>query len=67
MPNGNFLYLSEHFHRKIRQHVIVKSGTTLHLLIDKDIFFLVFKVILYYWCCAAKTVNKQSYIMLLIT
>jgi len=27
-----------------------------------NIFFLVHKVIMYYWCCAAKTVNKQGYI-----
>jgi len=28
----------------------------------KDIFFLVYKVILYYCCCAVKTVNKSGYI-----
>jgi len=26
------LYLSEHFHQKIKQHTIVVAGTTLHLL-----------------------------------
>ena len=52
------LYLSEHFHRKIKQHAIVTAGTTVHLL--KDIFFLVYKVNLYYFCCTAKTVNKQG-------
>jgi len=25
------LYLSEHFHQKVRQHAIVIAGTTLHL------------------------------------
>jgi len=29
------LYLSEHFHQKIRQHAIDIEGTTLHLLIDR--------------------------------
>jgi len=28
----------------------------------QDIFFLVYKVILYYCCCTAKFVNKQGYI-----
>jgi len=28
----------------------------------EDISFLVYKVILYYCCCAAKTVNRQGYI-----
>jgi len=27
------LYLSEHFHQKIKQHAIVIAGTTVHLLI----------------------------------
>jgi len=27
------LYVSEHFHQKIRQHAIVIAGTTLRLLI----------------------------------
>jgi len=29
------LYLSEHFHQKIRQHAIFIAGTTLDLLIYK--------------------------------
>jgi len=36
------IYLSEHFHQKIRQHAVV------------------YKVILYYWCCSAKAINKQG-------
>jgi len=27
------LYLSEHFHQKIKQHAVVIAGTALHLLI----------------------------------
>jgi len=27
------LYVSQHFNKKIKQHAIVKAGTTLHLLI----------------------------------
>jgi len=48
------LYLNEHFHQKIIQHAIVIAGTTVYLL--KEIFFLAYKVILYYFCCTAKTV-----------
>jgi len=29
------LYLSEHFHQKIRHYTIVIAGTTLHLLTDR--------------------------------
>ena len=55
------LYLCEHFHQKIRQYAIVIAVATLHLLIYKDIFFLVYKVFLYCCCCAANIVNKQGY------
>jgi len=31
------LYLSEHFHQKIRQHAIVVAGTTLHLFVYRTL------------------------------
>jgi len=36
--------------------------TTLHRFIYRIFSFLVYKAILHYCCCAAKTVNKQGYI-----
>jgi len=57
------LYLSEHFHKKIRQHAIFIAGTTLHLLIYRTFSsyfakYCNFVLLL----CAEKTVNKQAYI-----
>jgi len=54
------LYLSKHFHQKTRQHAIVIEMTTLYLLILEN--FLSSQSNFVLLLCAAKTVNKQSYI-----
>jgi len=55
------LYLSKHFHQKLRQHAIVIEMSTLYLLILEN-FLLSSRSNFILLLCAAKTVNKQGYI-----
>jgi len=55
------LYLSKHFHQKIRQHAIVIVMTTLYLLFYIK-FLLSSQSNFVLLLCAAKTVSKQGYI-----
>jgi len=46
------LYLSEHFHQKIRQHAIAIAGTTLHLqFIGHYLLSLQSNFVLLLLCC----------------
>ena len=57
------LYLSKHFHQKIRQHAIVIEMTILYLLILEN--FLQ-KVILYYCFVLQRLLISKATFMLLI-
>jgi len=57
------LYLSKHFHKKIRQHAIVIEMTTLYLLILENFLH---KVILHYCFVLQRLLISKAKFMLLI-